>query len=174
MTVTYATAANSTRPSFGAGEARTLHSAWGTVSLSAVFAPADTLVMCKLPKGAIIIGGALLGEKWDTAGAATACMTLNIGVDQPVITPQGTTVTTLSTSDCLAAAWAIGSEQASIPGIHPEASGRNIPLGGLLVSKGPLYCTDECNVIIKSVTSAATTFTAVVSLRVDYYASQNS
>ena len=173
MAITFATAASSTRPAVGAGEARTLHSAWGTVSLSTAFAPADTLVMCKLPKGAIIVGGALLGEKWDSAGAGTACMTLNIGVDQPVITPQGTTVTTASTSDCLAASWAIGSEIAAIPGVHPEASGRNIPLGGLLVAKGPLYVTEECNVIIKSITSAATTFTAVVTLTVAYYASTN-
>jgi hypothetical protein len=171
MTVTVATRASTNRPASGSGYALQLQKAWGTVSLSTAFAPGDTLVMCKLPKGAIIVGGALLGEKWDSAGAGTACMTLNIGVDQPVITPQGTTVSTASTSDCLAAAWAIGSEIAAIPGVHPEASGRNIPLGGLLVSKGPLTCTDECNVIIKSITSAATTFTAVVTLTVDYYAS---
>lgn len=171
MAITVATNARTTRPAAGAGEALALHSAWGSVSLDTRFAPGDTLVMCKLPKGAVIVGGALLGEKWDSAGAGTACMTLNIGVDQPVVTPQGTTVTSLSTSDCLAAAWAIGSEIASIPGVHPEASGRNIPLGGLLVAKGPLTVTEECNVIIKSITSAITTFTAVVALRVDYYAS---
>lgn len=174
MASTVANAASTRFPSYGTGEARTLHSAWGTVTPSTAFAPGDTLYMCKLPKGAIIVGGALLGEKWDSSGAGTACMTLNIGVDQPVITPQGTTVTTLSTSDCLAAAWAIGSEIVSIPGVHPEATGRNIPLGGLLVAKGPLTVTDDCNVIIKSITSAITTFTAVVTLRVDYYASQNS
>ena len=92
MTVTTATNASSTQPAVGGGNALTLHSAWGSVSLDTKFAPADTLVMCKLPKGAIIVGGALLGEKWDSSGAGTACMTLNIGVDQEVVTPQGTTV----------------------------------------------------------------------------------
>jgi hypothetical protein len=169
MTVTTSTRAAATFPVFKPTGSGYRAGAWGTVSLDAKFAPGDTLVMCKLPKGAVIIGGALRGEKWDSAGAGTACMTLNIGVDQPVITPQGTTVSTASTSDCLAAAWAIGSEIAAIPGVHPEASGRNIPLGGLLVSKGPLTCTEDCNVIIKSITSAATTYTAVVTLTVDYY-----
>jgi pyruvate/2-oxoglutarate/acetoin dehydrogenase E1 component len=40
-------------------------------------------------------------------------LTLNIGVDKPIITPSGVTYNATSTSNCLAAAWALGSEIAA-------------------------------------------------------------
>jgi hypothetical protein len=128
--------------------------------------------MAKLPKGAVIVGGALTGGPLDSVGAGSACSTINIGVNKAVVTPLGTTVTAASTSDCLAALWALGSDAVALVGYRSE-TGRNRPLGALLLSQGPLRCTDDCEAEIIFVTSAGgLNASTTMTLRIDYYMSE--
>lgn len=172
MTVTTAVRAGPTKTVAALGFALDRKTQWGTVEVTANMAPLDTFIMAKLPKGAVIVGGALLGDKLDSTGAGSACLSLNIGVDKAVVLPNGTTVTTLSTSNALAASWGgFGSEGGAVTGYKPEATGRNLPLGGLLLSDGPLLCTDDCNVVITIITSQGGVVSGTLTLVVDYYAS---
>lgn len=173
MTISTATRALTTRPSAAAGWAVELKRAWGTLEVTANPAPLDTFIMCKLPKGAMIVGGALLGDKIDCAVATTACLTVNLGVDKAVLTATGTTVTAASTSTALGTAWALGPDVAAVTGYKPD-TGRNQPLGGLLLTDGPLLTSDECNAVISVVTSGQGIVSGTLTMFVDYYMAQHS
>lgn len=173
MTINTATRAGKGTPSAAVGWGQELKRAWGTIEVTANPAPLDTFVMCKLPKGALIMGGALLGDKLDSTGSGSACLTINIGVDKAVTAADGTAVTAASTSTALASAWAIGPDAAAVTGYKPD-TGRNLPLGSLLLTNGPLLTSDECNVIVTAVTSAAGLTTGTLTIYVDYNMSQHS
>lgn len=173
MTVNTATRAGANKPSAASGWAQNHQTAWGTIEVSSNPAPTDTFVMCKLPKGAMIIGGRLMGDKLDSTGSGSGCLTINIGVDKAVTMPNGTSVTTASTSNALGASWALGPDAAAVTGYKPE-TGRNQPLGGLLLSDGPLLCSDECNVVVTVITSANGLTTGTMTLEVEYYMSQHA
>lgn len=63
--------AASTYPVGGAGPANLLHVAWGTYTLAADPAPNDVIEFCKVPAGAIVIGGWLQGVDVDTDATET-------------------------------------------------------------------------------------------------------
>lgn len=174
MTTYTATRAGAGRQSAATGWAVDTKLAWGTIEVSTNPAPGDTFVMCKLPKGAMIVGGALLGDKLDSTATGTACLSINIGVDKAVILPNGTTVTSASTSNALASSWALGPDAAVVTGYKPADSVRNVPLGGLLLTDGPLLTTDECNAYVVVITSAQGLTTGTMTLYVDYYMAQHS
>ncbi len=90
------------------------------------------------------------------------------------MTATGTTVTTSSTSNALASAWALGPDAAAVAGYKPDAGVRNVPLGSLLLTDGPLYVTDECNVIVKATNTVCGFTTGEMVLYVDYYMSTHS
>jgi hypothetical protein len=168
MATTYtATRAASTFPAYQPVGSGSKNTAWGTIELTVNPAPADVFQMCKLPKGAVIIGGRVKGDKLDSTGAGSACMTVNIGVNKALTTPDGTTVTAASTSNALGAAWAFGSDFSAVLGYKPE-SGRNLPLGGLLLSHGPLTTTEECLGTVTIITSAGGLTTGTLTMEVDY------
>lgn len=173
MTVNTATRAGQNKPSISGGLALDVKRAWGTIEVTANPAPLDTFVMCKLPKGAVITGGWLLGDKLDSTGSGSACLTINIGVDKAVTAADGTAVTSASTSNALASSWALGPDAAAVTGYKPDTA-RNLPLGSLLLTNGPLLLSDECNAIVTVITSANGLTTGTLTLYVDYYQSQSS
>lgn len=173
MTVNTAVRAGANKPSISGGLAGDLKWAWGTIEVTANPAPLDTFVMCKLPKGAMIVGGELLGDKLDSTGSGSACLTINIGVDKAVTAADGTAVTSASTSNALGASWALGPDAAAVTGYKPE-TGRKQPLGGLLMSNSYLLTSDECNAVVTVITSANGLTTGTLTLAVAYYQSQSS
>jgi hypothetical protein len=174
MAVNVATRGANTRQSAAVGLSQSKYTAWGTIEVTSNPAPADTFVMCKLPKGAMIVGGRLMGDKLDSTGSGSACLTINIGVDKAItLLGTGTAVTSSSTSNALGASWALGPDAAAVTGYKPE-TGRNQPLGGLLITDGPFVTSDECNAYIIVGTSAAGITTGTLTLFVDYYMSTHA
>lgn len=169
-----ATRAGTRVPSASTGWAQDLKRAWGTIEVSTAPTNGDQYYLCKLPKGAMIVGGYLQGDKLDSSGSGSACLTVNIGVDAAVTTATGTSVTTASTSNALASAWALGPDAAAVTGYKPDAAVRNMPLGSLLLTDGPLLVSDECNVIVKATNTACGFTTGTLTLLVDYYMSQHA
>lgn len=161
-----------TRPAASVGWAQDVKTGWGTVEVSANPAPADVFNMVRIPKGAVVVGGRLLGDKIDSTGSGSACMTINIGLSAAVFTPLGVSVGTTTTSNALGAAWALGPDVAAVTGYKPE-TGRNIPLGGLLITDGPLLVQDDCWATVTIITSGTIT-TGTLTLAVDYYMAQHS
>lgn len=166
-----ATAALPSSQSRSIGWSHGLKRAWGTLSISTAPVNGDVWYMCKLPKGAMIVGGSLQGDKIDSAGSGSACLTINIGVDASLTTATGTNVTTASTSNALASAWALGPDTVAVTGYKNDTAVRNVPLGSLLLTDGPLYCQDESNVIVKVTNTVCGFTTGDVFLYVDYYIS---
>lgn len=170
MVTRTATRAGVLKTAAATGWAQDVKRAWGTFEYGAdaVQAVADTIVMCKLPKGAIVVGGLLTGDKIDSNLAGSALLSINIGIDQAVVLPNGTTVTSASTSVALANAWSLGPDAAVIVGVNGE-NGRRMQLGGLLVTDGPLLCTADCNAYIVTNATALNLTTGTLTLLVDYY-----
>lgn len=165
------------RPAAAGGLASDLKTAVGTFEYGATSSPAagDTIIMCKVPRGALIIGGALTGDAIEESSAGSGLLSINIGIDKAIITQGGTTYGTTSTSNALASSWNLGSDTLNllVNGI-PTGGKRNIPLGSLLYSEGPLYVTDEANVYITVTSSTFRTTTGTLVLRVDYLQQQHA
>ena len=171
MTTYTATRAGATKPSLTVGNANQLIRAWGTFEYgaSAAIAATDTIIMVKLPKGALIVGGALQGDQIDSQSTGSFGLSINIGLDKAVVLPSGTTVTSASTSNALASSWSLGPDAAASSTYKPDNAVRNIPLGSLLLTEGPLLTTDECNAYITVRASATGITTGTVNLLIDYY-----
>lgn len=173
MAVYVASRASPNRPSVAVGSAQDMKVAWGTIEWGAAGIPAaaDTIIMAKLPKGAVIIGGRVTGDAIEDTSVGSGLLSINIGLDKAVVTATGTTVTSASTSNALASNWVLGSDVLALQSGISLGSKRNIPLGSLLFSDGPLTVSDEANVYI---TVGASTFrctTGTLNLYVDYYQS---
>jgi hypothetical protein len=152
----------------GVGNAASKKIAWGSVDISSAPAAADILIMCKLPKGAIIVGGRLLGDRLasGTSGGSSS-LGVNIGLDTTFTSRGGTSyATTASMSNVLGTFGPL--EGNVVTGVKPE-SGYNYSLGGLLMSDGPLTLTGEGNALITISSSATSFITGTLTLEVDYY-----
>ena len=161
-------------PSHSSGWSSNTQTAWGYYEHTVSPAAGDTVVFCKLPKGALVIGGRLKGDKLDSAGSGSSLASINIGLDAAVKTPAGTSVSSASTSNCLLAALNLGPDTAAVTGYKPESGVRNIPLGGLLLSDGPLLTTDECQAYVTWTASSLAFTTGTMILEVDYVMAQHS
>lgn len=153
-TQTATRAASSFPVAGGVGNAQSLKVAHGTVTLSANPAPGEILEMCKVPKGAVVVGGWLRGDAVESTATAGG-LTLNLQIgdsDDPDRFLSPTVVNPLP-----------------VVGIKPE-TGYNIPLGGLLISAGPQTMTSEKTIRV-TVTASATNFVtgAQLFLDVHYY-----
>lgn len=62
--------ASATLPVAAGGSAGQVLVAWGTYNIAAATAAADVIQMCRVPKGATVIGGWLIGEDIDTGTEA--------------------------------------------------------------------------------------------------------
>ena len=168
------TAAGVTVPSNASGWSGVTQTAWGIYEHTVSPAAADTVVFCKLPKGALVIGGRLKGDKLDSTGSGSSLASVNVGLDAAVKTPDGTSVSAASTSNCLLAALNLGPDAAAVVGYKPESNVRNVPLGGLLLTHGPLLTTAESNAYVTWTASSLAFTTGTMLLEVDYIMAQHA
>lgn len=167
MTTYTATRAAAGFPEYKPGGSGDRAVAYGTIDLTTALAATDVIKMCKLPRGAVVLGGTILGDALASgATAASQSMVLNVGVDCSVTTATGTNVATTSTSTALAS----GTIPNGAAVANVKDAGYNWPLGGLIKSDGPFTLQDNGTVYITVVASAgAGSFTSgTLSLVVDY------
>jgi hypothetical protein len=169
-----ATTAGPGKQARAVGWAGTLKSAVGIYEVDVIHVLGDTIEMVKLPKGAVIVGGWLRGDKLDSVGSGSALASINIGVDCIVKTLYNrTSVALASVSNCLLDAWSIGPDAAVSATLHNTAF-RTVPLGGLLHSEGPIVTTAECKVIVKWGSSILALTSGTMVVEVQYYMESDS
>lgn len=174
MATNVGTRALATRQAAAAGWSQNLKSAWGTYEIASIAATGEIYQLCKLPKGAAVVGGYLFGDKLDSIGTGSSLCSVNIGVNQNIITiADNTTVTSASTSTALGASFALGSDAAAQVW-KPESGVRNVPLGGLLLTNGPFVMQDDGAAYVTITSSILALTTGTLGLRVDYYMAQHS
>jgi hypothetical protein len=132
----------------------TVSAAWGTIEVTAAPIIADIYEMCRVPGGAVVIGGQILSDDLDTG---TGTLDIDVGW-----AANGVDV---ANSSGLAN---IGPQPTGIvAGIKSEA-GYNYQLAGVLVTDGPKTFAAE-TVITVTVVAAANVFTAGTLSVVVYY-----
>lgn len=174
MATFVATPAGRYKPANGSGWAGALKAATGTIDSTTALVGADVYRFCKLPKGAVVVGGRLMSDALVSGTFASQCLTLNIGVDVAVVTALGTSVTAASTSTALGAALAPNSDVVAGTGSGENAI--DIPLGGLLLTNGPFRLTDN-GIVYMTVASSAGAGSQVAgtfSIVVEYIMEQHS
>lgn len=130
--------------------------AHGTINIDSNPVAADTIQMCRIPKGAVITGGRLTGDKLETS---TSGATLTIKI--------GHSINGVLTSDSMGDFGAVSA--AAVTGIKPEV-GYNYPLGGLLMSAGAIGPLSAEAIVTITVSASATNFsTGDLNLFVQYY-----
>jgi hypothetical protein len=133
----------------------TLSAAWGTIEVAANPVAADIYQMCRVPAGAVVVGGWIFGDDLDTN--ATETLDLDVGwADNGVDTadPDGLGNLGVFTTDTVA-------------GIKPEA-GYSFPLGGVLITDGPKTFAAETVIQVTTVATAATFAAGTLSVVVYY------
>lgn len=133
--------ANVTPAAGGAHDCQVTNAIWadgGTVALAAN----DRILLARLPKGAVIIGGRVYGKNLDSTGTGSALLDIDIGVDM------GGTVDTDQLGNF--GIWS----SAAVTGIKPEV-GYDMPLGGLLRTAGPQIMTGDYNHVYATVVASA-------------------
>lgn len=157
MATLTATRAASTFPvAGGVGNAQSIKVAHGTYELTSNPAAATIIEMCRVPKGAVIVGGRVTGDKLDSSGSGSALLDIDIGLNDA-----GTRDT-----DALGNFGVLN--PAAVAGVKPEV-GHNFPLGGLLMSSGPITTTGEAVVEATVVASALAFATGTLNVFVEYY-----
>lgn len=148
-----ATRAASTFPVAGHGFAGTLKAAWGTYDIAANVEDGDIFEMCRVPAGATVIGGYLMGEDLDTGIEA---IDLDIGWaanGDEVADPDGFGNLGVITGDT---------------SVHLPVAGIYIPLQGVLAADGPKTFNAETLIQIEANAAAATGGTGRITLVVHY------
>lgn len=142
-------------PAPGLGLAGTKKVGYGTVHFtSAGPAAGDSIVMCRVPKGAVILGGRFRGSLLESSTSG-ASLDLDIGIisgntDTDAFGNLGVVVGAAKT------------------GLQVE-TGYNYPFGGVLLTSGyPLTLTSESEIGLTCVASATNYQSGWLSLEVDY------
>jgi hypothetical protein len=143
MAVITATRAAAGFPVSGHGFASNMKVAWGTVTVSADPAPNDYYEMCKVPRGATVLGGYLQAGDIDT----DASETLDVDVGW------------LANGDEVADLDGFGNFGILIGDavalVRPEV-GSYLPLGGVLFTAGPKTFNAETTIVANVIDDAAT------------------
>lgn len=150
-----ATRAASTFPAFQAVGSGILCAAYGTIEVSANPTAADVYEMCRVPAGAVVVGGRIYSDDLDTN--ATETLDLDVGW-------------LANGSDALDAdgfgnLGVLGTD--TVAGIKPEA-GYNYAFGGVLVTDGPKTFAAETVIAVTCVATAATFAAGTLSVVVYY------
>ena len=133
-----------------------LNVAWGTIEVSANPVAADVYEMCRIPAGAVVVGGYIYSDDLDTN--ATETLDLDIGWLANGVEA--------ADPDGFGNLGVLGTD--TVAGIKPE-SGYQYPFGGTLITDGPRTFTNETVVAVTCVATAATFATGTLSLVVHYY-----
>jgi len=140
-----------TRPAAGS-----LGVAWGVIEVAVNPVAADIYEMCRVPKGAVIVGGSIRSDDLDTN--ATETLDLDVGYLANGVEsadPDAFGNLGVFTTDTVA-------------GIKPE-TGYNFPFGGVLSTDGPLTLNAETVIAVTTVATAATFAAGTLSVVVYYY-----
>ena len=138
-----ATRAASTFPVAKPIGAGTLACAWGSIEVTANPVAADVYQLCRVPAGAVVVGGYIFGDDLDTN--ATETLDLDIG--------WAANGTEAADPDGFGNLGVMGTD--TVAGIKPE-SGYNYPFGGVLITTGPQAFTQETIIQVTCVATAAT------------------
>ena len=133
-----------------------LNVAWGTIEVSANPVAADVYEMCRIPAGAVVVGGYIYSDDLDTN--ATETLDLDIGWLANGVEA--------ADPDGFGNLGVLGTD--TVAGIKPE-SGYQYPFGGTLITDGPRTFTNETVVAVTCVATAATFAAGTLSLVVHYY-----
>ena len=139
----------------------------------------DTFYFGKLPKGAVITGGRVFSGRLASGTSAGSCsFSFCLGVDQILADASATTYSVASVTSALGVWGPIDFNAAtgSYTGSVKFEAGFNAPLGGLLMTKGPLSVTAEANVFATLTVSAGngSGTSAYLNIEVDYYTGTHS
>ena len=140
-----------TRPAAGS-----MGVAWGTIEVAVNPVALDVYEMCRIPKGAVVVGGYIYSDDLDTN--ATETLDLDIGWAANGVEaadPDGFGNLGAMTTDTVA-------------GIKPEA-GYQFPFGGKLITDGPQAFSAETIITVNTVATAATFAAGTLSVVVHYY-----
>lgn len=155
MTTFTATRAASTFPAFQASGSGVLCAAYGTIEVSANPVANDVYEMCRIPAGAVIVGGRIYSDDLDTN--ATETLDLDVGWlanGVEAADPDGLGNLGVFTTDTVA-------------GVKPE-SGYNFSFGGKLITDGPQAFSAETVIAVTCVATAATFAAGTLSVVVEY------
>lgn len=161
MATLTATRAADTFPVFKAEGAGIVCAAYGTYSVASNPSAADVLEMCKLPAGAVVLGGALYGADLDTNGTET----LDIDVGWAANGGSGTYDS--ADADGLGNFGVITGD-AFATGNVSNVAGINYPLNGLLATGVLPSFTKETTIQLVFNAAAATLTAGSLSLVVYY------
>lgn len=136
----------------------------------------DTLYFGKLPKGAIVSGGRIYSGRFASGTSAGSCsFSLCLGFDQGLLDFSGTAYSTTSTTSAFGV-WGpidynIITSNSPMNGTRQWESGFTSPLGGLLVTKGPLQAVTDGNIYATVIVSAGngSGVSSFLNLELDYY-----
>jgi hypothetical protein len=136
----------------GGGE---LACAYGAIAVTANPVAADVYQMCRVPKGAVVVGGMIYSGDLDTN--ATETLDLDVGWAANGVDA--------ADPDGFGNLGVMGTD--TVAGIKPE-SGYQFPFGGVLITGGPVAFAEETVVTVTCVATAAT-FAAGTLAVVVYY-----
>lgn len=139
----------------------------GTATVTTGPISGDIYRMCKLPKGAVVVGGRVFGSRMSSGTSyGSSSLSFNAGFSGTVKTLGGTSIGLTTVSNALGA---INPTYVEVSGITND-SGLDHRLGGLLYSLGPLVLSEDQFVQLK-VTGTAVSFVSAgaLSLEVEYY-----
>jgi hypothetical protein len=132
-----------------------LSCAWGTIEVAANPVALDVYEMCRIPKGAVVVGGRIYSDDLDT----NATETLDIDVGWAANGAEA------ADPDGLGNFGAVTTD--TVAGAKIEA-GYNFALGGKLITDGPQAFTAETIITVNCVATAATFAAGTLSVVVFY------
>lgn len=147
MTTYTATRAASTFPADGMGYSGNCKVARGIYQFTAGPAADDIVEFCRVPKGAVVIGGRFTVAKIETSTSGAA-FDMDIGW-----AANGTDASDTDGFGNFGVA-----SFAAVTGVKPEATFASYPLGGVLGTAGPKTFSAETKIIGHVVASCGTTF----------------
>ena len=162
------------RPTVTGGSAANRQTLSAQVYVDMTGTASDTYVFGKLPKGAIITGGRMYSGRL-ASGTCTgsACIELVLGVDQILANGSAATFSVASLTSGLGHFGPI--DYTTAAGVSGTTSnfqaGFTAPLGGLLLSQGPLTVTVEGTTVFATLVVAAGSGSGIsgyLNLDVDY------
>jgi hypothetical protein len=157
MATLTATRAASTFPVFQPTGAGLVCAAYGTYAVTADPAPNDIYEMCKIPAGAVILGGHLYAADLDTDGSETLDLDVGWAANgAEVADPDGLGNFGVITGDAFAAG-----NVSNVTGVH-------YPFAGVLVTGVLPSFTMETTIIVTAIDDAATLTAGSISVVVYY------
>lgn len=155
MTTFTAARAASTFPVYKAPGSGNMAVAYGVLEVAANPVASDVYQMCRVPKGAVVVGGYVYSDDLDTN--ATETLDLDIGWAANGVDA--------ADPDGLGNLGSMGTD--TVAGIKPEA-GYQYPLGGVLITDGPKTFAAETIITVNCVVTAATFAAGTLSVVVYY------